>query len=491
MIDKMAKTKQKAKVEAENKSVMNRYDRQELIKDWDQDKLRKATIAVIGSGPLANFTLASLVSLGFGNVEIYNNENADNSVTGEFLLNLGESKYSKVETLETVLSKINPLVNVKGVHAKINNLMIAELLGEPNVIIDVTNDLQTKSIISEYAKSKKIPIILASADAVKGELVVNSSNKKNETNKLLEEYAEKTQGAIISEVLGGVITEEVRKIIMPLNKEDTPVNYLFYSTASPTRFSKKDEFSVVEESLKDKNVLVVGAGALGNFVTLGLALAGIGKIDILDFDTVESTNLNRQLLFYESVGQKKSKALASKVQAVNHNIKVKSIDGKLDEEYEEHFKNSPPDLIIDCVDSFGTRALVNYFAVKYKIPLVSGGTNPSAGQVVVYKPGESACLDCKLSVDKALAKERTSHSCIHASQPSVIMTNQIMGGLIVAEARKVLSPENYGPIAKKMIRYDSTNDFRWGLSGNESACKCEKGPMKTWLKEIIEKYGNK
>ncbi|MBI5066290.1 ThiF family adenylyltransferase [Candidatus Woesearchaeota archaeon] len=486
----MVKTKQKTKAKNKEETglVINRYDRQELIKDWDQNKLRKASIAVIGSGPLANFTTASLVSLGFGTVELYDNDNTENLSQGEFLLNLDENKYSKVETLEEVLSKINPLVNVKGIHAKINNSVLAELLGNPDVIIDTTNDPQTKQTVLEYAQKNKIPLISASADSIKGELITKIPNKKNENNKLLEEYVGKTQSPIISEVLGGVITEEVRKIVMPFDKDDTPAQYLFYSTASPTRFSKKEEVSIKETSLKEKKVLVVGAGALGNFVSLGLALADIGKIEILDFDTVESTNLNRQLLFYDSVGQKKSKALASKLQEINPEIKVKGIDGKLDEDYEEHFKNNPPDLIIDCVDSFGTRALVNYFAVKYKIPLISGGTNPSAGQVVVYKPGESACLDCKLSVDKALAKEKTSHSCIHASQPSVIMTNQIMGGLMVAEARAVLSPENYGPIAKKMIRYDSTSDFRWGLSGNDAACECNRGSMKSWMKEIIDKH---
>jgi molybdopterin/thiamine biosynthesis adenylyltransferase len=161
----------------------------------------------------------------------------------------------------------------------------------------------------------------------------------------------------------------------------------------------------------------------------------------------------------------------------------------LDENYSKYFKEDKPDLILDCVDSFGTRAIVNYFAVKYMIPLVSGGTNPSSGQVVAYVPGKSACLDCKLNVAKALARERTSHSCINAAQPSVIMTNEIIGGLMVSESMAILSKE-YEPI-RKTLKYDSKSDPRAGLIGGAAPCTCERDDLKKWMKDIIERYGEK
>jgi len=189
------------------------------------------------------------------------------------------------------------------------------------------------------------------------------------------------------------------------------------------------------------------------------------------------------------VGEKKAKALTNKLKKINPKIEIKDIDGKLDEKFFDYFKSkdNKPDLIIDCVDNFGSRAIANYYAVRYNIPLVSGGTNHYSGQVAVYAPKKSQCLDCKLLVDKALGRERTSHSCIHAAQPSVIMINEIIGGLMVAEARAVLAPEAYGEPVKKMIKYDSTNPARVGLVGSDAACSCKRGRMKEWLDGILKK----
>jgi|SRR3989338_1769638 len=474
--------------EEQHRLVSNRYGRQELIEGWNQERIRNSYVAVVGSGPLANFTSASLVSLGFGNVEIYDNAHSDRTRNGEFLLSLGGKREFKVEALEEVLSKINPLVRVKGIQARIDSMEMAQILGKPNVIIDVSNDLKSQAATLEYGQLKKVPVLVAAADSVRGELCVRFPNARGKDLVKLDRYAGQQQGAIPSEVLGGVITEEVRKIVMPFNKKERPVSRLSYSVASPQRFNGKDEINIEDVSLKDKSVLVVGAGALGNFAGIGLALAGVGRIDVLDFDKVEEHNLNRQLLFYDSVGDKKSKALAEKLRAINPKLKISGLTGKLDEEYANEFRleENRPDLILDCVDNFSTRAIINYFAVRYGIPLVSGGTSPSSGQVVAYQPGKSACLNCKLNVDKALGKERNAHSCIHAAQPSVIMTNEVVGGLMVAEARSILAEENYGPHIKKMLRYDSTTPARAGLAGGDSPCRCKRGPIREWLKGVIK-----
>jgi len=472
--------------------VENRYNRQELIEGWDQEKINNAYIAVIGSGTLANFTAASLVSLGFGNVELYDNKKTEDAESEEFLLKLTDTNESKVESLEGILSKINPLVNVKGIHAKIDSKLMASLLGKPKLIIDTTNESITKKTVMEYARKNRIPVIFASADANKGSIMVNMPRDRKKRIDDFKSYEDKTQGAIPSEILGGIITEEARKIIMPFNRNDKPLEKLVYSAASPSRFSERNEKTITEGSLKDKSVFVIGAGALGNFVGLGLALSGFENVDILDYDIVETTNLNRQLLFYDSVNENKAESLAEKMKMINPKMEVEGIDKKLDEKFSSYFrlKKNRPDLIMDCVDNFYTRAIANYLSVKYKIPLISGGTNPSSGQVVSYKPGYSACLDCKLSVDKAYAKEKTSHSCIHATEPSVIMTNEIIGGMMVAEARAVLDPENYGEPVKKMIKYDSNSKARAGLVGGDKPCDCKRGTIKQWADELIKKYKN-
>ncbi len=460
-------------------TVVDRYNRQELIEGWNQELLSNARIAVIGSGYLANYTLTALAALGVGNLEVYSTEKVGEEK--EFLLFSACLGESKVKSLEKILSKINPVSKIKGVNISFEIPSLALMLGKPEVIIDTTNSSKSKSTILNYASSRGIKVISASADDDRAEVFVNVFDEKA----LLQEYAGAKQGKVISGVIGGIIAEEVRKIIMPLDKKDTPVTKVAYSLSSQRRFSKEKDFELNKSDLKDKKVLIVGAGALGNFAALGAALEGIGNIDILDFDEVDSTNLNRQILFYESVGKKKASALAEKVSEIVPSINVRGIVGKLTED-SDYFEKNKPDAILDCVDSFAVRAIINYFAVKNNIPLISGGTNPRSGQVIVYEPGLSACLDCKIEVEKALAEQRKAASCKFAPDPSVIMTNQITGNMMIGETVKVLD-KNRGEPVRRILKYDSVAPVRGGLVGPGESCSCIKPEINEWLRQIDEK----
>ncbi len=468
--------------------IENRYNRQELISGWKQEKISKASVAIVGSDALAGFTSASLAALGFGEVTIYDNARFTKADPTEFLLKLSEVTGSKVEALEDILGKMNPMVNVIGVHAKMDSPAMAELLWKPKLIIEATNSPASKKVVYEYADKRKIPVISASADLNWGEIYVRQPGDNGGN---MDAYEGKPQGAVPAEVLAGFIADEARKIIMPLGDGDEPIKQFTYSCASPKRFSRDKEVEIGTDNFSGKRVLMIGAGALGNFVGLGLAIAGVGKVDMLDFDNVEVTNLARQILFYDAVGQNKAKALAAKLKLINPKCKAKGINGKLDENYTEYFEKNQLDLIIDCVDNQATRAFSNFFAVKYKVPLISGGTSPFKGQVMVYKPGESSCLDCRYQVDAALGKERVSHSCTHAVEASVIMSNEIIGGLMVAEARSIMSPEQYGSPIKKMIMYDSRSAVRAGLVGGETSCDCTRGDIKEWMGEVLGKAKEK
>jgi molybdopterin-synthase adenylyltransferase len=480
---------------SENQNSANRYHRQQLITGWNQGKLKNARVSIIGSGSLAQFTLASLVSLGLGTVEIYDDAKVDDTETdetylGEFLLKLTPKEESKVKALETILSQINPQVQVIGIDTGVYSVDITELLGKPDIIIDTSNERNSQEVLYGYALQKKIPIIIAVADDHKGEIFITNSKRKETPPKTLESYVGKAQNAVVSEVLGGIITEECRKIIMPFKKTEKTIKTIMYNTLTTGRFYGKEKKKRRTSSIDNLHALIVGGGALGNFVGIGLAIAGIGQIVNLDFDTVETTNLPRQLLFYDAVGEKKAIILAKKLRTINGRVKTSAVLSKLDEHMGAYFKSprTRPDIIMDCVDNFATRAILNYYAIRYKIPLVSGGTSPSSGQVVVYKPRETACLDCQLNIDKALSKERTSHSCIYAPQPSVIMTNEIIGGLMVGEALKVLATEQYGDPIHKVLKYDSTNPARVGYFGKDKACRCKRGTVKSWLDAVDAKY---
>ena len=462
----------------------NRYNRQQLIENWDQERLTKARIAIIGSSQLANFTAATLAALGIGDIELYDDAKVEGNSYEGFLLFQARQGESKMQALEKVLREMNPQSRIKGVNLRIEKNSLISLIGKPNVIIDVTNSCSSKETVLSYAKTKSIPVISASADDVRTEMHVVNPGEEYE-RAMLREYAGIAQGAVTSEIMAGLLTEEIRKLLMPMNDEKL-VKTLAYSNAAGRRFSKDLEEEVGYSDLSNKKVLIIGAGALGNFVGLGMALSGIGKLDILDFDEVDSTNLNRQILFYDTVGRKKAEALSEKLSCIAPKAKIKGIVGKLNEK-STFVRDGNYDLIMDCVDSFSVRAIINYFAIRNNLSLISGGTNPSSGQVAVYIPRISACIDCKLGVEQALAKAMAATSCKYAPDPSVIMTNEIIGGLMVAEARKVLDAK-YGKPVTRVLKYDSKAPSRAGLIGIDGPCSCEKPTVKEWLEQVASKY---
>lgn len=461
--------------------VNDRYNRQELIKGWDQAKLNNTRVVVVGSGNLANYTLVALSALGVGNIEIYDKARVNSD--REFLTFEAKEREPKVKALETMLKKINPTSRIRGVSSSLSGPLMA-MIGEPDLIIDTTNSLKSKSDVLKYAKSKGVKVISASSNRDRGEMYFVGSGE-NQPKAVFKSYNGQEQGITPSGVMGGVITEELRKVVMPFNGRDVPAKRICYTLTSPRRFSYDGDEKLERGDLSNKKVLVVGAGALGNFAVLGAALDGVGNIDILDFDEVESTNLNRQILFYDAVGKKKATALAERVAEIVPSVKIKGLVEKLDEK-SKYFAKNKPDAILDCVDSFAVRAIINYFAVRNGIPLISAGTDPRSGQVVVYQPGQSACLDCKLGVETALAEERAADSCRYAPDPSVIMTNQIVGNMMVGETRKVLDG-GYGEPVRKILKYDSTVLVRGGLVGSEEPCECSKPDVKEWLKQVDKK----
>ncbi len=456
-----------------------RYDRQQRIKNWDQNRLTDAKVAIIGSGPLSQFTAASLAALGIGNIEIY-----DDGVNKGFLTSLSENYEN--QSIENILQQINSGIKVK--QTKIDDSLERSLDKKTDLILDLTNTPDLKDRVMNYASSEGISVISASTDKTGGALYyVKPGEDVNGAN--LSEYAGETQGNFSSELFGGMITEETRKHIMPLADGEKPIKKLVYNATVERRFNAEKEFDAQPyEDISQKRILIVGAGALGNFVALGAALEGFGYIDILDYDEVEDHNLNRQILFYDAVGKAKSAALAEKIKKINPNIHVEGLVGKLDEN-STYFSQKKPDLIFDCVDKFSVRAIINYFAVHYSIPLVSGGTNAHSGQVVVYEPGQSACLDCKMGVEKALGISLQGNKCTDEPDPSVIMTNEVIGGMMIGEALKVID-KGYGAPVSRILKYDANVSTRGGLVGASNPCDCSRSDIHEWLCDLKEKYAS-
>nr|WP_305777927.1 molybdopterin-synthase adenylyltransferase MoeB [Pseudomonas sp. Hg5Tf] len=148
--------------------------------------------------------------------------------------------------------------------------------------------------------------------------------------------------------------------------------------------------------LKNSRVLIVGLGGLGSPVALYLAAAGVGELHLADFDTVDLTNLQRQVLHdTPSVGQSKVDSALTRLQAINPEVRLVAHRSALDEDSLASAIQAV-DLVLDCTDNFATREAVNAACVASRKPLVSGAAIRLEGQLSVFDPRrpESPCYHC-------------------------------------------------------------------------------------------------
>ncbi|GAB4528782.1 MAG: HesA/MoeB/ThiF family protein [Anaerolineae bacterium] len=146
--------------------------------------------------------------------------------------------------------------------------------------------------------------------------------------------------------------------------------------------------------VKAASVFVAGAGGLGSPVAVFLAMAGVGQIKICDADRVELSNLNRQLLHNDSrIGQLKSVSAEKTLRELNPTIEVLAYSDFLDEHNVADLVGTP-DIVVDCLDNFETRYVLNAYCLKQNIPLVHGAIWGMMGQVTFVHPPETPCLRC-------------------------------------------------------------------------------------------------
>ncbi len=146
--------------------------------------------------------------------------------------------------------------------------------------------------------------------------------------------------------------------------------------------------------LRRAKVTIAGAGGLGSVSAAYLTVAGVGRIRVVDHDIVELSNLNRQILHWEKdIGREKAESFEEKLSQMNPEVEVAVMSQRISEDnVADVVKGS--DLIVDAMDNFQTRYLLNRVALEKKIPLFHGGVYGFEGQVTTIIPGKTACLRC-------------------------------------------------------------------------------------------------
>jgi molybdopterin-synthase adenylyltransferase len=149
-----------------------------------------------------------------------------------------------------------------------------------------------------------------------------------------------------------------------------------------------------QERLKKSHIFIAGAGGLGSPVSIYLAVAGVGEITIVDMDSVDLSNLNRQILHFDrDVGKKKTISAIEKLQELNPDITVNAIDITITAD-NIHELVGRADGIVDAMDNYPIRYLLNRVALEKKVPFFHGGIRGFHGQATTIIPGRTPCLEC-------------------------------------------------------------------------------------------------
>ena len=202
-----------------------------------------------------------------------------------------------------------------------------------------------------------------------------------------------------------------------------------------------------QEKLKLANVLIVGCGGIGCTSAELLARAGVGQITLIDADTIEISNLQRQIAYVEeNIGFYKSEILAKRLKQINPPIRIENYNSKLDESNAEQLI-STQDLVLDGCDNFTTRYLVNQICTQLNVPLISASAIGFQGQLFMVE-GDSACYECLFPKEEhANESLRCADSGVLATTPNVMASLQAHHALLYLGLAKT-------PLKQKLLLWD-------------------------------------
>lgn len=226
-----------------------------------------------------------------------------------------------------------------------------------------------------------------------------------------------------------------------------------------------------QEKLSRASVLCIGAGGLGCPALLYLAAAGVGRIGIVDFDVVDETNLQRQILFtMEQIGQNKAEAAKEQLKALNPGVKVEVYPIELtDKNAEELFQSY--DIVIDGTDNFAAKFLINDAAVKCGKPFIYGSILGFDGQLSVFGAPNGPCYRCLFPEAPKGYVPNCAEAGVIGAVAGMIGTAQAMEAI-----KTIVEHESFCPLIGKVwtIDFRSMENRLLSLSKSPDCPVCSK-----------------
>ncbi|MFN7699823.1 MAG: molybdopterin-synthase adenylyltransferase MoeB [Deltaproteobacteria bacterium] len=238
-----------------------------------------------------------------------------------------------------------------------------------------------------------------------------------------------------------------------------------------------------QEKLLRSRVLLLGAGGLGSPAALYLTAAGIGTLGIVDNDAVDASNLQRQILHgTDRVGVSKVESARKTLENLNPDVKVVTFDERLNSTNVDRIFDRGWDVIVDGLDNFPTRYLVNDASVFKNIPVVHGSIFRFDGQVTTFWPHKGPCYRCLYPEPPP---PHLAPSCAEAGVLGILPG--VVGTIQATEAIKILLGQGE-PLVGRLLTYDSLKmSFRTLKLRRDKACPvCGESPS---IREYIDYEG--
>jgi molybdopterin/thiamine biosynthesis adenylyltransferase len=409
-----------------------RFDRQRRIPGWNQRVLEEARVAVVGDEDL----LASLYVL---------------SASALGLRNLVVVAPRLDPRLREIAGKLEPAPVIRFLEGFYTHPFVGDVFDGCGVIVDLSRYGLANKLLLEKGFRDGIPVVRGfcyeRGDEQGLKVFTYIRGREWEDLRHLVSEANLPRGhfddGALDIVAAGLALEETKNVLMGRRTSEETITYRRPRLKARGHVSK---------------VCVVGAGALGNFAGLGLLYSGFRDVTFLDPDAADVTNLNRQVFLAGGVGLNKAEALAATLSGM-FGAEVRGLGIRFGRDTDI----SGYDVVFDCVDNFETKIVLSETCRDWGRMLVSGGTGVEAGQVLVYDPGrpmetpaEALGLHEIVGEREIAARRREEASCVRSPDPSVIMTNQIVAGLMVDSLRMALSGREAGNVF-----YDASSDRRF------------------------------
>lgn len=410
--------------------IEERLERQLRIVGWDQAVLADSQVGVLGDDDLlASFFVLSASALGINDVVVL--------------------APRLDEYLAEVAGRLNPKFKLTFLEGYFTHPAMAEIFSESRVLVDLSAYGLANKLAVNAAFGLGKPLVRAFRYHGSRERGLNAYTYMRENYSGAPDFivspgnlpGPSRDDPVLDTVAAGVALEEVKNILMGWKVSTGPIGYRAPNGTAGS----------------GPRALIVGAGALGNFVALGLAYSGVTDLTIMDPDRVEAANLNRQVFLYEAIGSGKAQTLAARI-----NDRFGAGAKFAARYFDSETGISDFDVLFDCVDNFETRIVISQKCRAGRKLLVSGGTSATAGQAVFYDPAAGGPTPAELlgfeeiaASRKTMGAERTRASCRYVPEPSVIMTNQIIAGLMVDGYRLLLNGNT-----PRNVFYDSESDLR-------------------------------